>query len=285
MIFIYVLKLQKNKYYIGKTSNPTFRLESHFNSSGSEWTKAYPPIEVEHIYKDCDDFDENKYTLKYMDKYGDRNVRGGTYCRITLTEDDKRDIDRQLNGDEDNCMNCGKPGHFVRDCPEKKKPINKKTPVNKTKPEIKSKSPIHIICERCGRNNHNKNNCYAEYDINGDEISDELWSCKHCKKEFDTEKGCLYHERVHCKSKKLKRSATKKQTKLTKCGRCGRENHKVYNCYAEYDIDGDEISDELWSCKHCNKEFDTEKGCLYHERVHCKYKKTKYVNRGGWKKF
>ena len=50
-------------------------------------------------------------------------------------------------------------------------------------------------------------------------------------------------------------------------------------------LGGDEISDELWSCKHCNKGFDTEKGCLYHERVHCKHKKTNYVNRGGWNKF
>ena len=32
--FIYVLKLIGNKYYIGKTN---FRLEQHFNSSGSSW--------------------------------------------------------------------------------------------------------------------------------------------------------------------------------------------------------------------------------------------------------
>ena len=39
MVFIYALKLEKGKYYIGKTNNPKFRLESHFNSNVSEWTK------------------------------------------------------------------------------------------------------------------------------------------------------------------------------------------------------------------------------------------------------
>lgn len=36
MVFVYVLKLENNKYYIGKTSNPNFRIEQHFNSSGLE---------------------------------------------------------------------------------------------------------------------------------------------------------------------------------------------------------------------------------------------------------
>lgn len=36
MVYIYTLKLKHNKYYIGKTSNPNFRIESHFNSKGSE---------------------------------------------------------------------------------------------------------------------------------------------------------------------------------------------------------------------------------------------------------
>ena len=38
MVFIYSLKLQSDKYYIGKTDLPNFRLQDHFDSSGS-WTK------------------------------------------------------------------------------------------------------------------------------------------------------------------------------------------------------------------------------------------------------
>ena len=37
MVFIYILQLENNKYYIGKTENPDFRLKSHFNSNGSVW--------------------------------------------------------------------------------------------------------------------------------------------------------------------------------------------------------------------------------------------------------
>ena len=31
MIYIYVLELENKKYYVGKTTNPDFRLEQHFN--------------------------------------------------------------------------------------------------------------------------------------------------------------------------------------------------------------------------------------------------------------
>ena len=45
MVFIYVLKCQNNKYYVGKTENPDYRLESHFSEGGSAWTKKYKPIQ------------------------------------------------------------------------------------------------------------------------------------------------------------------------------------------------------------------------------------------------
>ena len=41
MVYIYVLKLEQEKYYIGKTNNPEFRINDHFNNIGSEWTKKY----------------------------------------------------------------------------------------------------------------------------------------------------------------------------------------------------------------------------------------------------
>ena len=35
-LFIYILELQSTKYYVGKTINPDFRLDDHFNGKGSK---------------------------------------------------------------------------------------------------------------------------------------------------------------------------------------------------------------------------------------------------------
>ena len=69
MVFIYILQLESGKYYIGKTTNPSFRLEQHFNSNGSSWTKKYKPTIVIELIPNCDDYDEDKYTIKYMEQY------------------------------------------------------------------------------------------------------------------------------------------------------------------------------------------------------------------------
>jgi len=84
MVFIYILELENKKYYVGKTTNPDFRLEQHFNSFGSQWTKKYKPIKILELKPNCDDYDEDKYTKMYMDKYGINNVRGGSYVQIKL---------------------------------------------------------------------------------------------------------------------------------------------------------------------------------------------------------
>ena len=75
MVFIYVLKLEENKYYIGKTNNPAFRLDSHFSLNGSQWTKKYRPIKLLKMIPNCDDYDEDKITKQFMDKYGIDNFK------------------------------------------------------------------------------------------------------------------------------------------------------------------------------------------------------------------
>ena len=57
MVYIYILQLEQGKYYVGKTNNPLFRLEQHFNSNGSVWTTKYNPISVLEIINDCDEYD------------------------------------------------------------------------------------------------------------------------------------------------------------------------------------------------------------------------------------
>ena len=119
MVFIYTLKLTQGKYYVGKTTNPAFRLDNHFNSNGSAWTMKYKPIEVIELIPNCDDYDEDKYTRKYMDKYGIENVRGGSFVSIELDKSTIQHLTQMSNGTNDKCFVCSKSGHFAKDCKEK----------------------------------------------------------------------------------------------------------------------------------------------------------------------
>ena len=116
MVYIYVLKLIKGKYYVGKTSNPRFRLDNHFNKNGSEWTRVYKPINIHQIIPECDDYDEDKYTIKTMEKYGINNVRGGSFCQTKLSSENKKTLERMINGSSNACYKCGEKGHFANKC-------------------------------------------------------------------------------------------------------------------------------------------------------------------------
>jgi hypothetical protein len=96
MLYIYILELESNKYYIGKTTNPEFRLDKHFDGGASVWTNKYKPIKLIELISNCDNFDEDKYTLKYMEKYGIDNVRGGSFCQITLGEENLNTINKMI---------------------------------------------------------------------------------------------------------------------------------------------------------------------------------------------
>ena len=84
MVSIYVLKLENNKFYVGKSNNPIKRLEQHINNSGSIWTNQNKPINIIELIPNCDDFDEDKFTIKYMKQYGIYNVLGGSFCQVEL---------------------------------------------------------------------------------------------------------------------------------------------------------------------------------------------------------
>lgn len=149
MVYVYILKLLNDKYYIGKSDNPEIRIENHMALNGSSWTKLYKPINVIEIIPNCDDYDEDKYTLKYMEKYGVENVRGGSFCEVNLSKENITTINKMLNGSNNRCYKCNKSGHFIKECP-----LNK------------------LYCDRCKRSNHNTDECYATTYINGDKIDE-----------------------------------------------------------------------------------------------------------------
>ena len=58
---IYVLLLEHNKYYVGKSNSVKERFEQHKNGMGSVWTRMYKPISLEKTIDQASPFDEDRY--------------------------------------------------------------------------------------------------------------------------------------------------------------------------------------------------------------------------------
>jgi len=235
MTNIYIIKLEDNKYYVGKTNNLERRKQEHINGNASAWTNKYKPISIEKIIYDTSSFDEDKYTKEYMAKYGIDNVRGGSYTKINLDDEQKELLQREIDGANDVCYNCGKKNHFIKDCSINKKylPTFKDNAKNfilantkdkTTERTLLTKKNIEYECEYCDRTFTTAFGCGVHK--KSCKKKNIEYECEYCDRTFTTAFGCGVHEKS-CKEKNN-----------NVCYRCGRDSHYAPDCYAEYHIDG-----------------------------------------------
>jgi len=199
---IYVLRLEGGRYYIGKSDNVMNRYKQHINGKGSSWTRKYKPISLEKNIENVSSFEEDKITKEYMSKYGIDKVRGGSYVEVELSEFQIEAINMEIWGAKDLCTQCGRNGHWKKDC-------YAKTDVSGNKIEYEEEDDIDV------------------------------WECEYCNRTFTTEFGCCVHEKS-CKGK-IKNNSYLKETTTKKgytCYRCGSSGHYSPDCYATKHIKG-----------------------------------------------
>lgn len=111
--YLYVLKCESNKYYVGKTIDLKLRLEYHIIKQNCRWTKQFKPISLKKIIVSNDSLDEDKLVKKYMIKKGIYNVRGGSYCQLKLTKTQIQAIIYEIIHSRGQCYYCLGDNHFI----------------------------------------------------------------------------------------------------------------------------------------------------------------------------
>lgn len=83
---IYVLRLEKEKWWVSNSSVPKKRIKAYFNNQQSEWVEKYPAIEVAEIIPEkSNSINLRQKVLQMMKKHGWENVRGPPWIHVNLS--------------------------------------------------------------------------------------------------------------------------------------------------------------------------------------------------------
>ncbi len=212
---IYVLKLENDKYYVGKTINVINRLIDHALANGAEWTKIHKPIDIIELVRNVDDFDEDKITKKYMTLYGIDNVRGGSYVTVQLPDYQLKALQTELCTATGTCFKCGGHEHWVSECVLVTNTNNRKLP-NNLSPD--KSPPDNLLSDYQPTNNLPPDN------LSLDNLSSDCQPPNNLPPDNQPPNNPS--------------SNTKSNLEPTHCSRCGRNNHVHTQCYAKTHVKG-----------------------------------------------
>ena len=169
---------------MGKSNSPVTRIQQHHSSGyASAWTNRYQPVSLIELIGDCEDEDEDKYTIKYMKAHGIDNVRGGSFCQIQLDDSSRQVLETMMKTSENACYKCGNTGHYARYC--RNGAVNNARVAARASIQHRVQERIqdfefedeseedesdqfeYSTCFRCGRRGHFANTCYARTHSNG----------------------------------------------------------------------------------------------------------------------
>lgn len=206
--YLYVLQLQHDCYYIGKTQrSPKVRLAEHKRGEGSAWTRLHPPIKFAVPVKRVpwEGPDEDLETKKWMKAHGVECVRGGSYTAVELSNEEIGLIRREWATETNACLRCNRTGHLVAQC-------YARTTVDGYR-IIERGDNVDEDDEASVENADDESESY-DVDSAGESGSD------------DDESG---------------RQQKRPRRNAGDCFRCGRDSHWAADCYAKTDVNGNPL--------------------------------------------
>ena len=163
---IYVLELEHECYYIGKTYNVDRRFAQHVQGQDCKWTSIHPPKRVICQKPVTSDLDEIQTTIHYMQIHGIDKVRGGSFVSEQLPEHQIKTIADMLHTTKNTCFKCGSNAHYVKDCPQIE---DSRIFVYDCSESSSSEDDDddHDNCFRCGRPGHWQTSCQYRIHVDG----------------------------------------------------------------------------------------------------------------------
>jgi predicted GIY-YIG superfamily endonuclease len=196
LLFLYILELSQQKYYVGITGDITVRMGEHRTGRGSQWTSHYEFVDMIHARSytgknkaEMEDL-ETETTITLMREHGISNVRGGKYTHINLSPQQIAEIKQrgqfidQIDNETDSETDNDKNESIVQQHNEL--PSNNSNQISNTRTK-KRTLPMdatrkrEYCCSRCGRPRHTKATCHFDTDRAGKSIGINMdLACHRC---------------------------------------------------------------------------------------------------------